>query len=531
MLRVFEIRLPLNHPPDAIPDAIARALDVPLRDLQSWEIRRRAIDARKRTDIRITYSADVSVAREERFLREDAGRRIIPAPDESYQPVSPGHEPLRHRPVIVGSGPAGLFAALVLAQAGYRPIVLERGKPVHDRCRDVERFWRDGVLDPESNAQFGEGGAGTFSDGKLTTLIHDRLCHKVLREFVDAGAPSDLLITNRPHIGADRLRLIVRALRESIVLSGGEVRFGHRVTGLEIRDGRLAGLHSNGREVLECGIAVLAIGHSARDTFRMLKESGIAMASKPFSIGLRIEHPQQLIDKAQFGLSAGHPRLGAAEYKLAYHADNGRSAYTFCMCPGGEVIAAASEEGGVVTNGMSELARNGQNANSAIMVGVTPADFPGDDPCAGFEFQRQWERAAFAAAGGTYAAPAQLLADFNARRASTHLGAVLPTYRPGVVPSDLRQCLPEYACDTIKKAVRAFSHQLKGFDLPHAVMTGVETRSSCPVRLTRGDDLQSTIGGVYPAGEGAGYAGGIMSAAVDGIRVAEAIIGRYAPPG
>ncbi|MCC7145918.1 MAG: hypothetical protein IT443_05690 [Phycisphaeraceae bacterium] len=527
MVRVFQVKLPLDHGPDAIPRAVARLLSIPLADVESCQVRRQAVDARKKTEIRLIYTVDVRVKNEDRVLKSHPAHRVTPAPDESYKPASPGSEPLPHRPVIVGSGPAGLFAGLILAQGGYRPIILERGQPVAQRCQDVARFWRDGTLDPESNAQFGEGGAGTFSDGKLTTLINDPRCRKVLEELAAAGAPSTILTSYKPHIGTDRLRQVVRTLRDTITSLGGEVRFQSRLTGIRTEAGRVSAIQVNNSDLIPCTALVLAIGHSARDTFAMLYQAGLAMTPKAFSIGARIEHPQQLIDQAQFGPAAGHPQLGAADYKLAFHAPGGRSAYTFCMCPGGQVIAAASAPGGVVTNGMSLHARAGANANSAFMVNVGPQDFGDAHPLAGFRFQERWENLAFHLAGGTYAAPVQTLGDFMAQRASAALGSVTPTYQPGIVPADLRQCLPAYVCDTIQLAAPAFGRQLRGFDSSDAVLTGVETRSSCPVRMPRGEDFQASIGGVYPAGEGAGYAGGIMSAAADGIRVGEAIIGRF----
>jgi uncharacterized FAD-dependent dehydrogenase len=530
MLRVFEIKLPLDHSQNDLLRAISDALQVSAREVLSWEIRRQAIDARKKTTIRLIYTVDVSLRHEAQLVGTVLVHRVIPTPDESYQPAKLGSEMLEHRPVVVGSGPAGLFAGLILAQAGYQPVILERGKAVDERCLDVERFWKDGILNPESNAQFGEGGAGTFSDGKLSTLINDLRCRKVLEELAMAGAPPAILVSNKPHIGTDQLRVVVRTIRELIIRLGGEVRFLNRVSGLRLRDCRLCGLEINDTGVLDCEAAVFAIGHSSRDTFNMLLKHGLTMIPKPFSVGMRIEHPQLLIDQAQYGAFAGHPRLGPADYKLAYHAPDGRSAYTFCMCPGGDVIAAASEPGGLVTNGMSLQARSGPNANSALLVNVGPADFPDDHPLAGFRFQREWEARAFRLARETYAAPVQSLADFIAGRFSKQLGHVAATYRPAVVPADLRACLPAYVCDTVKQAIPAFARRLKGFDLPDAVLTGVETRSSCPVRLVRGKDFQASISGLYPAGEGGGYAGGIMSSAVDGIKVAEAIISRFSPP-
>ncbi|HEY3384608.1 MAG TPA: hypothetical protein VGK32_22845 [Vicinamibacterales bacterium] len=531
MVRVHDIHLPLDHTPDAIAAAVAQVLGLRPSAVQHCEVRRQAIDARKKHAIRLTYSVDVTVADERQILASASAPKVIPTPDETYKPVTPGSRRLRHRPVVVGTGPAGLFAALILAQAGYRPMVLERGKPVPQRCRDVEGFWNGGGLDPESNAQFGEGGAGTFSDGKLTTLINDTRCRKVLQEFVAAGADPSILFAAKPHVGTDRLRGIVVNLRRQLESLGAAVLFGQRVTGLALDNGALTGLRLHHGEALPAQVCVLAIGHSARDTVAMLHASGLQLAPKPFSVGVRIEHPQALIDASQYGRFAGHPRLGPADYKLAFHAPNGRSAYTFCMCPGGEVIAAASEPGGVVTNGMSLSARGAANANAAVLVGVTPLDCPGESPLSGFEFQRHWEALAFALGGGGYAAPVQLVGDLLRGVPSAALGRVSASYRPGVLPADLRRCLPPYVIDTICLALPAFGRRVAGFDLPDAVLTGVETRSSSPVRMTRSAQCEASIGGIYPAGEGAGYAGGITSAAADGIRVAEAIIGQYAPPG
>ena len=530
MLRVHDIHLPLDHHPDDIAVAVARILRVRPGELQQWEVCRQAIDARRKNAPSLTYSVDVTVANENGILQSAGVRKIISTPDETYHPAVPGASPLRHRPVVVGAGPAGLFAALTLAQAGYRPIVLERGKPVAQRCRDVEMFWNGGALNPQSNAQFGEGGAGTFSDGKLTTLINDPRGRKVLQEFVAAGADPSILVRAKPHVGTDRLRAIVVAIRKQLESRGASVRFEHQVTGIELSRREICGVRLQNGEILPTQLCVLAIGHSARDTVAMLLRSGLEVMPKPFSVGVRIEHPQALIDAAQYGRFAGHARLGPADYKLAYHAPDGRSAYTFCMCPGGAVIAASSEAGGVVTNGMSFSTRARENANAAVLVGVTPADYPGDSPLGGFEFQRQWESLAFALGGGNYGAPVQRAGDLIRGIPSTRLGGVTPSYTPGVRPADLSRCLPPYVVATLRAALPQFGKRIAGFDLPDAVLTGVETRSSSPVRIPRGDSLEGSIGGVYPTGEGAGFAGGITSAATDGIRVAEAIIARYAPP-
>ena len=531
MIRVHDIHLPLDHKPEALADAVARVLGVRPSALQHWEVRRQAIDARKKHAIQLTYSVDVTAANEERLLATASARKITPTPDETYHPVSPGERPLPHRPVVVGTGPAGLFAALILAQSGYRPVVLERGTPIAQRCRDVEAFWNGGALAPESNAQFGEGGAGTFSDGKLTTLINDPRCRKVLQEFVAAGADRSILVSAKPHVGTDRLRGVVVKLRKQLESLGASVLFEHRVTDLVLDGGSLRGVRLHTGETLPASVCVMAIGHSARDTVAMLHEAGLHMVPKPFSVGVRIEHPQRLIDLAQYGSFAGHPRLGPADYKLACHAPNGRSAYTFCMCPGGEVIAAASEQGGVVTNGMSLSARSAANANAAVVVGVSPQDFHSDSPLAGFQFQRHWEALAFALGGASHAAPVQLVGDLLRGVPSSALGRVAPTYRPGVQPADLRGCLPAYVGETLRMALPYFGRRVEGFDLPDAVLTGVETRTSSPVRMPRSAECEGSIGGIYPAGEGAGHAGGIMSAAADGVRVAEAIIGRHALPG
>ncbi len=526
MLRLTEMRLPLDHPPAALRDAAMGKLGVAVQDVQ---VARRAYDARNRRAIRLIYSLDVAVADEASVLARLGGdRNVGPRPDEAYRLVA--RAPARFvRPVVIGTGPCGLFAGLLLAQMGFRPIILDRGRPVRERTRDTWGFWRRSTLQAESNVQFGEGGAGTFSDGKLYSQITDRAHRgrKVLEEFVAAGAPPEILYVAKPHIGTFRLVGMVEAMRASIEALGGEYRFGCRVDDLDIADGpegrRLQGVVLAGGERIAATHAVLAIGHSARDSFEMLHARGVAMLAKPFSIGLRIEHPQSLIDRCRFGDSAGNPLLGAADYKLVHHAGNGRDVYSFCMCPGGTVVAAASEPGRLVTNGMSQYSRNERNANAGIVVGISPEDYPGG-ALAGIAFQRHWEARAFEAGGGTYAAPAQRVGDFLAGRASAAAGAVVPSYRPGVHWTDLASCLPEYATAAIREALPAFDRTIPGFAMEDAVLTGVETRTSSPVRIPRREDGHSAdVMGLFPAGEGAGFAGGILSAGVDGIRTAELV--------
>jgi uncharacterized FAD-dependent dehydrogenase len=530
MLRLNEIKLPLDHDAGALERAVIAILGIRPDELIEYRIFRQAIDARKKRVIHLVYTVDVVLKNEGHFRQRRKLIDFILTPDLAYHEVTSGQEKLSSSPLVVGSGPAGLFAALLLARRGYRPIVLERGKPVDERYLDVERFWSTGELKGESNLHFGEGGAGTFSDGKLTTLIHDPRCRKVLEEFVAAGAPVDILYLNKPHLGSDRLPAIVKNIRQTIIALGGEFRFNCLVSGLKVKDNKIAAVDISDQGSMEAPALILAPGNSARDTLAMLYESGVKLQAKPFSIGVRIEHRQQWLDEAQYGSAAGHLRLGAADYKLVFHAPGSRSAYTFCMCPGGQVVATATEADGLVTNGMSLYARNGANANSALLVGVDPTDFNGDHPLAGIEFQRSWERKAFILGGKNYFAPVQLVGDFIAGRSSTSLGSIEPTYRPGWRLTDLADCLPGYVEETLRQALSFFDKQLPGFTRNDAVLTGVETRSSSPVRIVRNELFESNIHGLYPAGEGAGYAGGIMSSAVDGLRAAEAIIRKYACP-
>ncbi len=523
MLRTTQIKLPLDHSFEDLRLAAASHLGIDPCHIKTLYIRRQSIDARKRNAVFFVYTLDVELTPE---TEVSGACRYTQVPDLCYTPPRPAPEGTWHRPVVVGAGPCGLFTALLLARSGYRPLVLDRGRPADERTRDVDRFWQTGALDPESNVQFGEGGAGTFSDGKLNTGIKDKnnRCRKVLEEFVAAGAPEDILYASHPHMGTDLLVSIVQTIRKTVIDLGGEVRFQARLTGLHVEEGHIKGVMINGHEEIETDHVVLAIGHSARDTFGLLRQSGVAMEQKPFSMGCRIEHPQSMVDTALYGTHAGHPRLGPAPYKLVHHSKGERSAYSFCMCPGGQVIAAASGPGQVVTNGMSLRARSGKNANAALLVGIKPSDLQGDDPLAGVDFQRKWEEKAFELGGSNFHAPAQLVGDFLQGVGSMVLGNVEPTYTPGVRLCDLAQCLPEYAAAAMREAIVALDRKLKGFARPDAVLTGVETRSSSPVRILRDQGLESvSVRGLYPAGEGAGYAGGITSSAVDGIRVAEMV--------
>ena len=526
MLRIQNIALPLDGGIPQLKKKAARILGLRPEAVTSLTLARQSIDARKKSDVHYVCTVDVSVTDEEKVMARCRDRRVSLHQDTPYVfPPVRRSSPLP--PVVVGMGPAGLFAALFLARNGLAPIVLERGRPVEERTADVERFWSTGLLDPASNVQFGEGGAGTFSDGKLNTGTHDPRIATVFRELAAAGAPADILYQHKPHIGTDVLREVVKNIRLELLRLGCDVRFCHKLAGLTLRDGAVAGLTVEGPQgayELPCDALVLSPGHSARDTFRMLHEAGVPMEQKAFAIGVRIEHPQSAVSLAQFG--PAWEKLPAANYKLSCHLPNGRSAFTFCVCPGGEVVAAASEEGRLVTNGMSRRARDGKNINGGFLVGVNPADFGSDHPLAGVEYQRRWEEAAFRLGGGGYLAPAQTVGDFLSGRPSVRLGAVEPTYRPGVTPTELDRCLPGYVTDTLRGALPVFDQKLRGFAAPDSLLTGVETRSSSPIRILRGADFQSAVRGLYPCGEGAGYAGGITSAAVDGIRVAEALAGQ-----
>ncbi|MBI3531783.1 MAG: NAD(P)/FAD-dependent oxidoreductase [Burkholderiales bacterium] len=571
MIRLTELKLPLEHAADALPTLIAQTLGLSPEAVSRFTIYKRSFDARK-ADLLQVYIVDVALtpALEAELIAKFADHpHIGPSPDLVYHPVAQAPAELKERPVVVGFGPCGIFAALILAQMGFKPIVIERGTTVRQRTKDTWGLWRKQVLNPESNVQFGEGGAGTFSDGKLYSQIKDprHLGRKVMNEFVQAGAPAEILVEAHPHIGTFKLVKVVESIREQIIALGGEIRFQQRVTDVKIEDtpaGKqlrsltVLDLTTNTPYELKASHVVMALGHSSRDTFAKLFDRGVAMQAKPFSVGFRIEHPQSVIDRARWGKHAGHPLLGAADYKLVHHAQNGRAVYSFCMCPGGTVVAATSEPGRVVTNGMSQYSRNERNANAGIVVGIEPVDYPNgvDDaadwqaafgpedgaryaqqaatmarqqppqphPLAGIVLQRKLEANAYVLGGGTYEAPGQLVGDFIANQPSTDFGSVLPSYKPGVHLGNLTNALPGYAIEAIREALPAFGKKIKGFDMKDAVLTGVETRTSSPLRIPRGEDLQSlNVRGLYPAGEGAGYAGGILSAGVDGIKVAEAL--------
>ncbi|MGY8840795.1 NAD(P)/FAD-dependent oxidoreductase [Candidatus Njordibacter sp. Uisw_039] len=526
MIRISNLQLPLDHNDQALNLAILARLSIQADDLLGYVVHRRGYDARKKSNIVLIYTLDVNTNQNERLLATFADDQLIKiSPDMSYKFVAQARANVQQRPLVIGFGPCGLLAGLVLAQMGYKPIILERGAAVRQRTKDTFGFWRKKILNTESNVQFGEGGAGTFSDGKLYTQVKDpnHYSRKVLAEFVSAGAPEEILFVSKPHIGTFRLVSMVEKMRAQIVELGGQIRFDARVDEVHINDGQINGVTLAGGEVIHSNHVALAIGHSARDTFKMLFDKNVYIEAKPFSIGFRIEHPQSAIDEARFGKNAGNEILGAADYKLVHHCDNGRSVYSFCMCPGGTVVAAASEPHQVVTNGMSQYSRAERNANSAIVVGIDPSDYPGD-ALAGIELQRQLERNAYQLGGENYDAPAQKVGDFLKGKSSEKLGSVEPSYKPGIKLTDLSGALPDFCIEAIREAIPVFNRKVKGFALADALLTGVETRTSAPICIKRGKDMQSiNTTGLYPAGEGAGYAGGIMSAAIDGIKIAEAM--------
>lgn len=530
MIRVSNLKLSIDHSESELSMELRKMLGIKEeKQILEYHIFKQSIDARKKGKIYFVYTVDAQVVDENRVLKRANTKNITITPKMDYEYVTTGELALNNPPVIIGTGPAGLFAGLILAEMGYKPILLERGSDVDTRTQVVKKFWQTGNLDTQCNVQFGEGGAGTFSDGKLTTLIKNKRCRKVLEELVKSGAPREIIYSYKPHVGTDILRNVVKNIRRAIINLGGEFKFNSTVTEILISDDKVTGLVVNDSEKIKADVVVLAIGHSARDTFQMLYQKGVEISQKPFAIGLRIEHPQELINTAQYKEFSNHPKLGAADYKLSYHSPSGRSAYTFCMCPGGVVVGAASEEGGVVTNGMSEYARNTDNANSALLVGVKPGDFQGGHPLAGMEFQRTWERQAYELGGGKYGAPIQLVGDFLKGKKSNILGEVKPSYMPGVLLTKLENCLPPYVITTLKESINAFETKIKGFAKHDAVLTGVETRSSSPVKIMRDANMETNIRGLLPAGEGPGYAGGIISAAVDGIQAAETIAKKYRP--
>lgn len=526
MLRIQQIKLSLDEDKALLPAKIIKKLRIKEEDLISYHIFKESIDARKEHDVHFTYCIDCKVKNESTILKYKH-KDISKTPDFTYRMPKKGVLGLKNRPIVVGFGPAGMFSALLLAQMGYQPLVFERGGCVEKRVESVEQFWRDGILDTNSNVQFGEGGAGTFSDGKLTARSKDLRVHKVLEELVRFGAPEEILYMAHPHIGTDLLRHVVKNIREEIIRLGGEIHFDTKVEDVQIEQGHIYGVQANG-VVYPCERVILAIGHSARDTFYQLMERGVCMHAKSFAVGARIEHPQTLINKAQYKSNAGHPRLGAAEYRLTHTATNGRGVYTFCMCPGGSVVPSTSTEYGVVVNGMSEHARNQENANSALLVQIRSEDFD-NDPRKLIQFQEELEKKAYQIAGATYQAPAQLVKDFLAHKASTQIGSVKPSYALGVSLCDLHDVLPDYVCEAMKEGIQSFDCKLKGFAMDDAILTGVETRSSSPLRMERRkeDFISVNVEGLYPCGEGAGYAGGIVSAAIDGLRCAESLISMY----
>lgn len=528
MLRISNIKLGIDEDVSLIKNLIIKKLRIKESELIKYFIYKESIDARKRGKIDFVYTIDVELKNEGKILKNNI-KDVVEIKEHKYIGVEMGSEKIKNRPIIIGSGPAGLFATLLLAQKGYNPLMIERGLDVDNRSRDIDNFWDNRKFKNNSNVQFGEGGAGTFSDGKLTTRIKDIRCRKVLNELVNFGSPEEILYSYKPHVGTDILKNVVKNIRNEIIRLGGEVKFNSLVTDIIIENNAIKAVVVNSEEVIESDNVILAIGHSARDTYKMLYKRGVRITQKPFAIGARIEHPQELINKTQYKEFYNHPRLGAADYRLIEHTSNMRTAYTFCMCPGGMVIASASNEGEVVTNGMSEHARDQVNANSAFLVNVLPSDFGSDDPLAGVLFQEKYEKLAYELGGCNYNAPVQLVGDFLHDKVSTSIGNVEPSYKPGYTFVDLRECLPQFVTDTMKEALQKLDNKLNGFAMNDAVLTGVETRSSAPIRIVRDEDsLQSVnVSNLYPCGEGAGYAGGIVTAAVDGIKCAEKIIERY----
>ncbi|MGL4772847.1 MAG: NAD(P)/FAD-dependent oxidoreductase [Clostridium sp.] len=529
-IRINNISLDIEEDLSLLNKKVAKKLRLSENDIKDLKIIKESIDARKKNIIKFNYCVDINCSNEKKLVNK-LHDKDVKLEEEKVEEFVFGEEKLEARPVVIGLGPAGLFAALSLARNGYKPLVFERGEDVDSRTKTVEEFWNGNTpLKLDSNVQFGEGGAGAFSDGKLTTRIKDHRCAYVLKELVDAGAPAEIKYVGKPHVGTDILKDVVKNIRKEIISLGGEVHFNSKLEDININNGRVTSIIVNGNEV-SCTNLVLAIGHSARDTYEMLYKKGIDMEQKAFAIGVRIEHPQGLIDESQYGKFAGHPRLKAADYKLTYQSKlNNRGVYSFCMCPGGVVVAAASEENRLVSNGMSYHARDLENANSALVVTVGPEDFEGKHPLAGMEFQRHYESLAYELGGGGYIAPVQLVGDFIKDRNSKSLQGVNPSYKPGYEFKELKNCLPNYVVDTIKEGIGVFDGKIKGYGMDGAVLTGIETRTSAPVRLNRDGELQSiNLLGVYPTGEGAGFAGGIISAAVDGLKVAERIMGKYCP--
>lgn len=525
MIKINQLKLSIEHSKESLEDKIAKTLKIPKEQILHYDIAKRSIDARKKNEILYIYSIEVEVANEKKIVDRCKNQNVVLTKKTVYQTIKDGTQSMKHRPVVVGTGPAGIFCALKLAEDGFKPIVIERGEDVDKRVETVNTFWKENKLNNESNVQFGEGGAGTFSDGKLNTLVKDVTGRntEVLRMFVEHGAPTEILYLNKPHIGTDRLRGVVKAMRNRIIQLGGEVRFETKLTDIQFEKEQVTSIEVNGKETIPCDVLVLAIGHSARDTFEMLYTKKFDIKSKPFAIGVRMEHPQEIISKSQYGDS--YTKLPAADYKVTHQTSNGRGVYSFCMCPGGFVVNASSESDRLVVNGMSNYDRDEKNANSAIIVTVNPEDFDEDSPLAGMEFQRKWERLAYEEGKGKV--PVQLFGDFEANRPSTELGSMTPNLKGEYTLGNVRNCLPDYVCESIIEGVHAFDKKIRGFSKADAIMLGVESRTSSPIKMIRNEAFEANIAGVYPCGEGAGYAGGITSAAMDGIKVYEMIVHKY----